>query len=206
MQLDQGLCERQSQTGALGRLGVLALNLFKRKSQSGKVLLGNADPVVADRDPDPIAHRRSAELTQHRHPAAPRGELYGIGKKVEQNLLDRPVIPLDVRQRRQFNANLQPGRLCSVANEADCVLGDLFQGDRLELEVHLAGLDFRHVEDVVDQGQKMLPAAMNIACVFLVAGVAHRAIHLVLHDLREAIDGVQRGSQFVGHVGQKLAL
>ena len=91
-------------------------------------------------------------------------------------------------------------------HQAHRVLGHLLQPHRLEPQVHLAGLDLGHVEDVVDQRQQVLAGAEDVLRVFLVALVAERAEHLADHDLGEAVDGVERRAQLVAHIGQELAL
>ncbi|GAD60584.1 hypothetical protein MBEBAB_2834 [Brevundimonas abyssalis TAR-001] len=52
----------------------------------------------------------------------------------------------------------------------------------------------------------MLARVQDVDGVALVAFVAEGAEHLAGHDLGEAVDGVQRGAQFVAHIGQELAL
>ena len=52
----------------------------------------------------------------------------------------------------------------------------------------------------------MRTAVVDIADVLDVLPVLDGAIHLVTHDFRESDDGVQRGTQFMAHVGQKLRL
>ncbi len=80
------------------------------------------------------------------------------------------------------------------------------QVEHLEAHGHLAGLDLGHVEDVVDDRQQVLARGVDVADVFGVALVAKGAEQLGHHHLGEAVDGVQRGAQFVAHVGQELAL
>ncbi len=72
-------------------------------------------------------------------------------------------------------------------------------------KLHPPGLDLGEVEDVVDQLQEVLAAGVDVlqALVPLVLGELHQ---VVLEDLAEAQDGVERGAQLVAHVGQELAL
>ena len=44
----------------------------------------------------------------------------------------------------------------------------------LQVELHAAGLDLRHVEDVVDDFQQILPALADVAAVFLILVGAER--------------------------------
>ena len=81
---------------------------------------------------------------------------------------------------------------------------------RLDLEVlavqfHLAGLDLRQVEDVVDQRQQVLAGGVNpleIGDEPLLA----RVLGVLLQHLAVADDGVERRPQLVAHVRQELTL
>jgi len=74
-----------------------------------------------------------------------------------------------------------------------------------DVELHLAGLDLREIENVVDHRQEMLPGIENVVDVaeLLLVQLAER---LQLQELREADDRVQRRAQLVRHVGHELGL
>src|SRR3546814_2004581 len=72
--------------------------------------------------------------------------------------------------------------------------------------LELAGLDLRQVEDVVDQAQQVRAAVVDVDGVLAVPLIAHRAEQLVLDDLGEPDDGVQRRAQLVAHVGKEVGL
>ncbi len=76
----------------------------------------------------------------------------------------------------------------------------------LARQQHVAGLDLRHVENIVDDVEEMLAAIVDVAGVFIVLGRAERAEHLVLQDFRKAEDGVERRAELMGHVGQEFRL
>ena len=76
--------------------------------------------------------------------------------------------------------------------------------DLLEVEPDAAGLDLRHVEDVVDQVEQVLAALVDVAAYSRYFSVAERAEHARLHDLGEADDGVERRAQLVAHIGEEL--
>ena len=79
------------------------------------------------------------------------------------------------------------------------------QLDRLRAEVHLAGLDLREIQHVVDELQEVASAGEDVAQVFLVLR-RHRPYLAVVHELGEPDNPVQRCPKLVGHVGEKLAL
>jgi hypothetical protein len=64
-------------------LGQLTLDLFERAAEFMQRLPRYADSIVSDRDSyDPTAHP-----APHAHRAAVGGEFYGVGKKLERDLL-----------------------------------------------------------------------------------------------------------------------
>ncbi len=74
------------------------------------------------------------------------------------------------------------------------------------VEINAAGLDLRHVENVVDDVEQILAALADVARIFGVFRRAERPEHRRFHDLGEADDGVERGAQLMAHVGQELRL
>ena len=77
--------------------------------------------------------------------------------------------------------------------------------ERLQEQLHLAGLDLGEVEDVVDQAQQVPPGRVDLLEVGHEAGLA-QVFQLLLEHLGVADDGVERRAQLVGHVGQELRL
>src|SRR6185369_14176366 len=86
---------------------------------------------------------------------------------------------------------------------------DHFAGDRERrtldaFYIQVARLDFRQVENVVDEFEQMLAARMDGLEIFFripfVAAVA------TLEQLREAEDGVHRRADVVAHIRQEIAL
>jgi len=80
----------------------------------------------------------------------------------------------------------------------------LGQIERLIVELHAPGLDLRHVEDVVDHVQQVVPAGHDVVAVLLILFGAERAEHSAAHHLGESDDRVERGAQLMAHVGQEL--
>jgi hypothetical protein len=72
-----------------------------------------------------------------------------------------------------------------------------------EPQGHAPGLDFGHIQDVVDEGQEVITAALDggqaLALGVFQLGIAGQ-------DLGEAQDGVHGGADFVAHAGQEFAL
>ena len=74
-----------------------------------------------------------------------------------------------------------------------------------QLQLHPPGFDLRQVEDVVDEGEQVLPGLEDVAQVFRLL-LVDLAEHPLGQHLGEADDGVQRRAQLVRHVGQELRL
>ena len=78
--------------------------------------------------------------------------------------------------------------------------------DRVLIELQLTGLGFGVVEDLVDEFEQVLAGLPDVRGEILVLRGPDRTFGLVGDEVREPDDGVQRGAQFVGQVGQELAL
>ena len=74
------------------------------------------------------------------------------------------------------------------------------------VSVRAAGLDARHVEDVVDHRQEIFAARADVAAIFLILVGAERAEDAALHHLGKADDGVERRAQLVAHIGEEFGL
>jgi hypothetical protein len=109
----------------------------------------------------------------------------------------RQVVLEDLLDRDALLARLQ------VKQRARLVR-DLRQRRQLLPQLAFAGLNAGEVEDVVDDPQQVLPARMDVVEVVLVFGVADRPKHFAAHQFREPENGVERGSQLMAHVGEKL--
>ena len=72
---------------------------------------------------------------------------------------------------------------------------------RHKLQLDLAALDAAHLEDVVDQGEKVLAGQIDLCQVFLY----NRRIRFRLRQIGIADDRVHGGADIVGHVEQELA-
>ena len=77
----------------------------------------------------------------------------------------------------------------------------------LRLDLHLAGFDLGHVEQIVDQAEQMRARRMDVAGIFVVARRPRPGPkHSCRDDLGKAENGVQRRAQLVAHIGEKRRL
>ena len=74
-----------------------------------------------------------------------------------------------------------------------------------DIDGHHAGLDFGHVEDVVDERQQVRAGGVNVAGAL---SLLRREIVLFVvgQDLSQDQQAVQRAAQLVRHVSQELGL
>ena len=184
-------------------LGELALDLLERLAEVLQRLLRDADAGVLDGDVDVAADDARA----HRDAAAVRRELHRVGQQIDDDLLDDAAV--GAQPDRGLDLGLD-GRAASRRRApppgAWCRRGRSRARTALGSKARAAGLDLRHVEDVVDDVEQIAPALADVAAVFEVFRVAERAEQPGLHDLGESDDGVERRAQLVAHVGEECRL
>ena len=134
------------------------------------------------------------------------GELGGVGEQVEQRLPDLGLVGVhraDVvgALDHQRVAVLLDQRLDDRLDVPD-ELADL---ERLQEQVHPAGLDLGEVQDVVDQPEQVLAGRVDPLEV-REERLLVEVLGLLLEHLGVADDGVQRRPQLVAHVRQELRL
>ena len=131
-------------------------------------------------------------------------ELDGVADQVEENLTQPPRVSVQMEGHVRLD---EIGQFDSLGVRC---FGTDFDGifDHLrEIEIHrvereFARLDFREIQDVIDDPQQSLGTA----------GDRHGVIPLPLRqgcfeqESRQANDPVHRGADFMAHVGQELAL
>ena len=135
------------------------------------------------------------------------GELGGVREQVEQGLPELGLVGVHraevvrARRRRGCCRSSPPAAGRSPATSRTS-LADL---ERLQEEVHPAGLDLGEVEDVVDEPEQVLAGRVDLLEVRDSASCAE-VLGLLLEHLGVADDRVQRRPQLVGHVRQELRL
>ena len=132
------------------------------------------------------------------------GEFDGIADEIDQDLTEPPRVP---GQRvghvgRDAAGQFQALGVGPLREGAQGVFHGHAEAERGDLEVELARLDLREVEDVVDHRQQGVGRRLDQAQVFALLGRELR----VQHQLGHADDAVHRGPDLVAHVGQELAL
>ena len=132
------------------------------------------------------------------------GELHGIAQKIHQHLAQPVGITRHLTGNRgiDFERQFQVFLMRPQRHRAGGLLQQFSQVERLGIEVHLSGLDFGEIQNVVNHCQKRVGGFSDAFHVFLL----HRANRSVERQLCHADDAVHGSPQFVAHVRHKLAL
>src|SRR5262249_18452041 len=153
----------------------------------------HSDAGVVDSHSEPAI----VGLTRYGNLPARGGKFDRIAENVDKNLfeLDRITVQFRPSRWRSVYRDLDFGRFSRRTQhdkafvEQDIRLG----GDPLDLE--LSRFDFRKIEHVLDQGEQMHAALMDVLRILSVFGNANGPQDLAVHRLAEPNDGVQRGAQ-----------
>jgi hypothetical protein len=167
---------------------------------------GNADAGIsqAEVEDDGIRVRRGrGGRADSQADAAFSGELDGVADEIHENLAQAPLVAPDVAWDLGCQAQGQGQALGRGlgAQGADHDRHGAAQIEILHGEFELAGLDARNVQNVVDDGEQDLggfPGGIQGIVLFRGQGRGQS-------QLGHADDGVERGADFVAHLGQEIA-
>jgi len=113
VQFDQGLCQRQSQTGAFVVAGKDIPDLSERLENFGEVIFLNADPGIVDLQTHPIL---SVRLDRNGCHASIRRKFDRVAEQIQENLLQPHLIGVNRRDViRNRVGHFDPGLLTAFA-------------------------------------------------------------------------------------------
>ncbi len=139
----------------------------------------------------------------HVDAAARLRELQRVRDEVVQDLRKPRRIPLELRELRRPQAQLDAFRARGRQRALDALLDDLPEVDALKVERELARVDLGDEEEVVHEPEQPLRVAVGdgeeAALLLVEAGVGEQKLEV-------AADGRQRRSQLVRHRRDELAL
>ena len=200
----QALGNGQTQACAAKAAGGGGVGLGKALEQPGDLLLGEPDAGVAHFE---AQGRLAGILGEKPHPdahLAGLGELDGVVGVVDQDLPQAQRIADEVLRhvRGHVKKQFQPLGLGFFPDQR----GHVFEHSR-QVEVglfdgQLAGLNFREIQNIVDDAQQMLAGLLDLAHVVALAGGEFGG----QRQVGQAHDGVHGGADFVAHVGQEIGL
>ena len=203
-QLAQLLRDGEPEAGPPEAAGGGAVGLVERPEEPLGVHRGDADARVPDLEREPGG---VVGGVRHRDPdrdLALLGELDRVGEEVEEDLAEAPLVSphgvwrAGLHEPRDLES-LPPGLL---GDELDRALDELLEVEVDGIELQLARLDLREVEDVVDDRQERGPGAVGGLGVV----VLRRGELGAEEELDHAEDPVEGGADLVAHVGEELGL
>ena len=203
-QLHQLVDDAQAKAGALDVAVLLLVHPAEGVEDVGDVLLLHPHAGVLHGVPDPHPVDPLALAADGEGDRALAGILDRVVQQVDQDLLDAHLVPAEHTGNGGVHVELELQALL-LGLDPDHVddLGE--QGPRLVGDVddlHLAGLDLGDVQNVVDQREEHLAGALDVPGVFrhLVGDV------LPQDDLVEPDDGIDGGADLVAHAGEEVVL
>ena len=203
-ELAQALADREAEPRAAVPARRRRVSLRERREQLGEAL--GVDPDAGVVDGEGHLHPLLVERRRHDvHGHAPlRRELDRVAEQVPQDL-SHPAGVGDDRRRapvRDLVAGLEPLLDRRGGHLGQGVLDDAGDVDRLGLDLELARLDLREIEDVADEHEQGIAAGADDVEAFALVG-AHVGVG---EERRHPDHGVERSAQLVAHRGEKLAL
>src|SRR5437899_1003906 len=154
-QLDEPPRDREPEPGAavLARGGHVGLG--EGLEEAGRLLSGHADPGVAHGELQLDLVAGALEQTDREPDLATLGELHRVVDQVGEDLSETERVTAQVLgdRARDVGEELQPLVVGLLGGERDDRADDLVDLEVRGLEVELARLDLREVEDVVDDAE-----------------------------------------------------
>src|SRR5690606_14120978 len=134
------------------------------------------------------------------------GKFEGVGQQVLENLLKPLTVRLhQIDARIHLNLERQAAIIGDGLEGLREVLGQPLDRDGFRVRLDVAGLDLGQVQDVVDQGQKIVPRRLDGAGVVDLF-LRQAPLGIVRQQLGQDQQRIQRRPQLVRHVGQEVGL
>ena len=129
------------------------------------------------------------------------GELDGIARQVQQHLTDTRAITRKCRRHAFSHDHTKPDALVfgAVAQKGVHRLHHLRQRKRLHIKVHVPGLNFGEVENVIDDGQQRFARGGDVGRKLALLRVQRR----IQQQVRHADHTIHGGANLMAHGGQK---
>ena len=169
MQLDEIARERQAQSRSASPRPPPFLGLVELVEDPLQLVGRDADPLVGDVDAHAVdaraaTSRRGSDVTAIVTGPPSRRELHRVREQVEEDLLQPPFVEPHASARAgSIVAVMLTLRLRGEAFHHPLDRGDgLAQVELVRAQLHLARLDLRQVEDVVDQLEQMVAGGVDV--------------------------------------------
>ena len=198
------LADRQAQTGAAKPPRGGGVGLHERLEEIHLHGGRHADARIRDREAQHMPAVPAPVGRDMEHDFALGGELDRVADEVEDDLAQTHGIAAHPRRHLRIDVHheFEPLGARGVGVEVERQLEMLPQVEVDRFEGEPSGLDFREIEDVVDDRQQRFAAvAQRVGEVPLLRGELGRK-----QQICHADDAVHRGADLVAHVGEKRAL
>ena len=189
--LRQKLSDRQAKPDPVDRRGVRLFDTLERFEDPLEVGFGNTDFGVLDHDLGDFASPAQAEMD-----LAGAGELHSVGEQVDQDLSQPPFVSIYDSRDAIGPCKGKSDAFCLglQAEHAHQLTQKLLDRHRIAIDLDAPCLNFRDVQQALDQPGEMLAAAPDDADA-VVPSSTDRVVPL--QQLRVTEDGVQRTAQFM---------
>ncbi len=202
-QLHQPRTDGQSQPRSLVLSRGRHVDLRKGFKDLVELILRNADPRITHLEVQHHPLRIGRLATDLQHDLAAVSELRGISNQVYHHLRQaRWIAQQHVGNiRMDPTGQLDPFSLGSNRQRLHRVANPGAQAEWQPVQIQLAGLDLREIQNVVDQCQQRLPRFPHHVQV-LTLGIGQFGVE---HEISHADHGIHGGTDFMAHVGQEVA-
>ena len=203
-QFHQALADHQAQPGTAVAPGGGGFRLGEAVEDALQLMFADANARIAHRHAQPDVLGRALQAVQADHHLTTVGELEGVAGQVDQYLLQAQAVAL--QHGGQEGVDVEHDLDVLVALVARQYHGQVAQhGLQLEImqiQLQLAGLDLRVIENVVEQAEQGMRGALCLEHVVELTRIEVGG----LYQLQHAQHRIHRRTDFVAHVGQEGAL
>ena len=198
----------QTQTRSLNAAVELLVKAFIGGEELVEILLPDAHAGVLDGEAQSRGVTVACFHGNAQDHAADAGVLHGIGQEIQDDLLDLAVIAVESARENFLDSDIEGQSLFLAAHADHGDHGAQHVADVVFLlhQVHSARFDLGDVEQVIDETEQGFRSAADVE------GVIHHREEIALrnpggilaHDhFIRAHDGIDRGADLVGHIGQE---
>ncbi len=145
-----------------------------------------------------------SSIEHSQHDPALLGEFDSVVRKIDQDLSDALRIAEQTVRKPRCNGDgkCQAFRIRLLRNQTSHIIQHGFERKLANIDPELARLDLRQIEDIVHDAQQVLARCLYAPDVMADTRIG---IH-VRGQVAHTDDGIQRGANFVAHVGQEFRL
>ena len=203
-QFHNALGDGHTQAGALDLVGGAVLRPGKGVEDGLQVFRRHAVAVVLHLDADVLVLAGALFQPDEPQPdmAALRRVLHRVGQQIDQDLVDPGFVPHQILMADacHLQVELLLFRLGHGLDDGVRRGNHIAQGELLQIERYFSALNFRDIQNVVDQAEQVLSGGCDFPGIFSYLG---RILRVPGQQRGKAQHRVHRCADVVGHVGQE---